>query len=83
MQAIMMIAVMSTATIMGLMSEPKKPGRPRTADRHKKRYMAPILPEMYVRLRALAAKHKRPVIWQIRIMLEEALDAEGIPNGPE
>jgi hypothetical protein len=39
--------------------------------------MVALEPPLYARLAARAKKRKRPVAWEIRLILEERLDADG------
>jgi hypothetical protein len=56
----------------------------RSADRHKDRSTVSYPSQHYAALRALAAKFKRPIYWQARLLIEEAAEAEGLwPPPPE
>ncbi len=55
----------------------KTRGRPRTADRHKKRRMIGLAIPMYARLKKMADDNGRPILWQIRILLETGLNSAG------
>lgn len=56
----------------------KKPPKPRTADRHKKRRMIGLHPREYDALKVLADRNNRPVLWQLRMILHDGLRAEGL-----
>jgi hypothetical protein len=51
------------------------PARP--GDRHKPRRMVGLTPEQYDLLVQLAKEHERPVLWEIRIGLNNHLRAHG------
>lgn len=62
---------------MPLVSEPKKkPGRPRSKDRHKPRKMLPISPELHARLSRIAEANFRPVAWELDRAIKSHLEAE-------
>lgn len=50
----------------------------RKGSRHKDRKMVAISPRTYNLVAALARKNGRPVSWQFRIIIEQALIAEGL-----
>jgi hypothetical protein len=58
-------------------SEPKKkPGRPRSKDRHKPRKMLPVSLSMYERLERIAEANFRPVVWEANRAFEAHIAAE-------
>lgn len=62
----------------------KKPSR--SADRHRKRHMIGLRPAEHDALQELADRNHRPLLWQLRLILHDALAAEGLwpppPPGP-
>jgi predicted DNA-binding ribbon-helix-helix protein len=59
---------------MSNMAKTKKP----SADRHGPRRTISLNPEEYQQLQALADRNNRPVLWQLRMILHQALKAEGL-----
>lgn len=58
----------------------------RTGSRHKPRKSISLSPMLYGQLEKLADRYERPIIWQIRIILREALRGEGlwpVPGQPD
>jgi hypothetical protein len=55
-----------------------------TKDRHKPRKMLPLPPRLYEQLVALAGQNSRPVNWEGRRIIEQALRDAGLwPPPPE
>lgn len=50
-----------------------------TGDRHKDRHMVSLPGVLYDRIKAIAEKYQRPLSWQVRLILEEALKREEQP----
>jgi hypothetical protein len=51
---------------------------PRTADRHLERHTISLSAAEYEALRELAGRNHRPLLWQLRLILHEALTKEGL-----
>jgi hypothetical protein len=76
------------------MAKKRKPGRPpggadvqatpKQADRHKLRKMLALPPRLHAQLAALAEQNSRPLSWEVRRILEQALRDAGLwPPPPE
>lgn len=52
--------------------------RPKKADRHKSRRTVALSDEMYEAIQQLANRNKRPVLWEVRLALEEHLRKAGL-----
>lgn len=68
------------AHTMIAMAQKKKP----TGSRHKDRVMLSLPTALYAQLKALADKNRRPVTWEARAIIEDALATLGMwppPNG--
>lgn len=61
----------------------KKPTSPGSSDRHKPRRSVALPPELVDLVEALAEKNRRPLVWEIRIALEEHLRAAKMWPPPE
>jgi hypothetical protein len=55
-----------------------RPRNPRTADRHNERRMIGLPIPLYGQLSKLAADNKRPLRWQVIMLLEDCLASVGM-----
>jgi hypothetical protein len=58
------------------MTEPKKPGRPRTGDRHKPSRTLRVTMDVYRRLEVIAARNDRPTLWEGKRAILAYVEAE-------
>lgn len=49
-----------------------------TKDRHKPRRTVALAPSLYAQLEEFARRNHRPVLWQLRLILEAVLEQEGL-----
>lgn len=60
------------------------PRKKRSQDRHKDRNNLSVPTPHYEQLKKLAAKNRRPITWEVRVLLEDALRAAGLwPPPPD
>jgi hypothetical protein len=71
---------------MPAMADGKKPrgkrkaddAPPKGKDRHAPYSMVRLAPDLHRQLKKLARRNRRPLAWELRRILEEALQAEGL-----